>query len=283
MSTSAYKSALLPLLSYPQPTLPAAITTAVETAAALDLRLVGLALEIEPPPSVGLSGYSMPFVGATIDVEDAKTRVSADAIAQEFEAQTRLRGVRSDLQRVTCDALDASGIVAQAARLCDLTIVTLAPQSRADRELAEAALFGAGRPALLLPLYYPAPITAFDRVVVAWDASRAAARALSDSMPLLRRANDVFVVTLAREGTHVAQTLIHVERQLKEHGVSANCTRIDDSAGSDYGAILGHAKSVNANLLVMGAFGHSRMRDFILGGVTQSVLADLTIPVLLSH
>ena len=283
MSTSTYKSALLPLLSYPQPTLPAAITTAFDAAAALNMRLVGLDLEINPPASAGLSGYAMPVVGATIDAEDAKTRANAEAIAHDFQSQTRRRGVTAELQRVKCNALDASGLAAEAARLFDLTIVTLAPHARADRELAEAVLFGSGRPALLLPLYYPAQITAFDRVVVAWDASRASARALSDALPFLRRAKEVCLVAVTEENSRVVQSLHHVERQLKDHGVSAIVARIDAAESSDYGAIVGHVKNVNANLLVMGAFGHSRVRDFILGGVTQSVLADLTMPVLFSH
>lgn len=280
---STYKNALLPMISYPQPTLPAAISVAVEAAAALNLRVVGLSLEIEPPRSAGLSGYAMPIVGATIDVEEAKTLANAEAIVREFFSQTGQRGVNAQLRRVSCNALDASGVAAETARLFDITIVTLAPDARMDRDLAEAVVFGSGRPVLLLPLYHAAQLTRFDRVVVAWDASRASARALSDALPLLSRAEEVSVVSVSNEHSRVAQSMSHVELWLADHGVRATCTRIDASAESDFSVIAAHAKSMNANLLVMGAFGHSRMRDFILGGVTRSVLTNMTMPVLFSH
>jgi nucleotide-binding universal stress UspA family protein len=75
----------------------------------------------------------------------------------------------------------------------------------------------------------------------------------------------------------------YVERWLSDHRVHANCTRVDMHATTEFSEIATHAKNVNANILVMGAFGHSRIRDFILGGVTKSVLANMTMPVLFSH
>ena len=283
MPMSTYQNALLPMISYPQPTLPSAIAAAVDAAAALNLRVFGLNLEVEPPPSAGSSGYAMPFVGATIDVEEAKTFANAEAIAREFLSQTRHRGMEAELRRVVCHALDASGVAAEAARLFDITIVTLAPHARTDRELAEAIVFGSGRPVLLLPPCFAGQLAPFDRVLVAWDASRASARALCDALPLLRRANEVSVVSVSNEHSRVAQSMSYVERWLSDHRVHANCTRVDLHATTEFCEIANHAKNVNANILVMGAFGHSRIRDFILGGVTKSVLANMTMPVLFSH
>lgn len=283
MPTSAYKNALLPLISYPQPTLPAAIAGALDAAVALNLRVVGLNLEINPPIAAGFSGYAMPIVGTTIDAEEAKTKANAEAIAHEFLAQTKHRELDAELRRTPCDALDSPGVAAVASRLFDLTIVPIAPQSRADRELAEAVVFGSGRPVLLLPPYWAVHITPFDRPLIAWDATCAAARALSDALPMLRRAREVFLVTVAPEASAMAQTLPDVERWLNEHGVRVNSARIDADGQSAASAIAAHAKTVRANLMVMGAFGHSRMRDFILGGVTRSVLAELALPVLFSH
>lgn len=283
MRTSGYKNALLPMISYPQPTLPAAIAGALDAAAALDLRITGLNLEIRPPIAAGFSGYAMPIVGTTIDAEDAKTKANAEAIAGEFLAQTRHRGLDAELRRATCDALDSPGLTAAAARLYDLTIVPIGPQSRADRELAEVVVFGSGRPVLLLPPYWSVQVTPFDRPLIAWDASRAAARALKDALPMLRRATGVFLVSVAPEKSEAAQSLPDIERWLDDHGVRANCARVDAGEQSPSSAISTHAKSVRANLIVMGAFGHSRLRDFILGGVTRTVLAEPEIPVLFSH
>ena len=281
MPTPTYKNALLPMISYPQPTLPAAIAGALDVAAALSLRIVGLNLEINPPVAVGFSGYAMPFVGATIDAEEAKTKANAQAIADDFTAQARRRGLDAHLRRVACDALDSPGLTAATARLFDLAIVPIAPQSRADRELAEDVVFGSGRPVLLLPTSVQG--AALDRPLIAWDASRAAARALMDAMPMLQRAAEVFLVSVAPDRSDAAHSLPDIERWLSEHGVRANCARIDAGGQDAAAAIYAHAQSVRANLIVMGAFGHSRVRDFILGGVTRSVLADPGLPTLFSH
>lgn len=283
MPMSAYANALIPMTSYPQPTLPAAVAGAVDAAAALQLRVVGLNLQIDPPVSAGFGGYAMPIVGTTIDAEETKTQANADAIAHEFLSLTRHRGVDAELRRVTCDALDAPGVAAATARFFDLTILPIAANSRADRELAEAIVFGSGRPCLLLPLYQATQVTPFDRPLIAWDASRAATRALVDSLPMLRRALEVFLVAVTPENSAAARSLPDVERWLNDHRVRVNCARIEGNDRAAASAITEHARDVHANLLVMGAFGHSRVRDFILGGVTRSVLADPTLPILFSH
>ncbi|MFN3891758.1 MAG: universal stress protein [Beijerinckiaceae bacterium] len=283
MPTSAYKNALLPMISYPQPTLPAAISGAIDSAAAIGLRLVGLDMQINPPVAAGFGGYAMPIVGTTIDAEDVKTKANAEDIARDFLGQARHRGVEAELRRVTCDALDAPGYAAATARLFDLTIVPAAPDSRADRELAEAIVFGSGRPCLLLPHYRTPQVTPFDRPLIAWDASRAAARALADSLPMLKRAMEVFLINVGPKQSAGARSIADVERWLSDHRVRVNSVRVDGDARSAAAAIEEHARAVHANLIVMGAFGHSRVRDFILGGVTRSVLAEPRVPVLFSH
>ena len=283
MPMSAYANVLLPMISYPQPTLPAAIAGAIDVAAALNLRMVGLDMLINPPAAAGFGGYAMPIVGTTIDAEEAKTKANAQDIARDFIAQTRHRSLEAELRHVTCDALDAPGVAAAAARLFDLTIVPIAPGSRADRELAETIVFGSGRPCLLLPHYQATQVTPFDRPLIAWDASRAAARALSDALPMLKRAIEVFLVHVGSEQSAAARSLPDVERWLADHRVRVNTARLDGSGRMAAGAIADHARAVHANLLVMGAFGHSRVRDFILGGVTRSMLAEPRIPVLFSH
>lgn len=283
MPLSAYANALLPMISYPQPTLPAAIGSAVDAAAALKLRVVGLDILVNPPPSAGFGGYAMPIVGTTIDAEEAKTKANAQDIARDFVSQTRQRSLEAELRHVACDALDAPGVAAAAARLFDLTIVPIAPGSRADRELAEAIVFGSGRPCLLLPHYQASAVTPFDRPLIAWDASRAAARALADALPMLRRAIEVFLVHVGPEQSAAARSLPDVERWLSDHRVRVNSLRIDGNSRTAAAAIGEHARAVHANLLVMGGFGHSRVRDFVLGGVTRSMLAEPRIPVLFSH
>ena len=283
MPTQAYRNALLPLISYPQPTLPAAIACALEAALALDVRLVALDIQVAPPVAAGLAGYSMPVVGTTIDAEEAKTRANAEDIARDFEAQARRKGLSAELRRVTCDAQDAAAVAAATARLFDVTILPLAGGSRADRDLAEGIVFASGRPCLLLPQYWPSPAALAERPLVAWDASRAATRALADALPLLRRAMEVFLVAAAPPDSAAARTLPDVEQWLADHGVRANCARVELAGRTAAVAIDEHARKAHADMLVMGAFGHTRMRDFILGGVTRTVLAEPRLPVLFSH
>lgn len=283
MTTSAYRNALLPMISYPQPTLPAAIAGGVEAAASLNLRLVGLNMHISPPVAAGFGPYAMPIVGTIVDTEDAKTKANADANARDFLAQTKDRGVDAELQAVTCDALDGPAVAAAAARLFDLTILPVEPNSGASREFAEAVIFGSGRPCVLLPNYWNGRFRLFERPLIAWDAGRAAARALADALPLLRRAQEVFLIVVAPEQSAAAQSIPAVERWLNDHGVRVHWERVDGTGGTAAAAIAERARGVQADLLVMGAFGHSRVRDFILGGVTRSILADPKLPILLSH
>ncbi len=282
MQTPAFKNALLPMVSYPHPTLPADIAAALDVAAALRLRVVGLDVQIEPPVAAGIGGYAMPVLGTTIDAEAAKTKANAEAIVQDFLSHSRRRAIAADLRRVTCEALDGPWLVAATARLFDLTILTIAPHSRFVRELAETVVFGSGRPCLLLPQKWIAPPAMFQRPLVAWDASRAAARALADALPMLQRASEVHLIIVAPEESQTARSAPDVERWLNDHGVRVTCARVDNS-GDVAAAIADHARAIDADLIVMGAFGHSRLRDFILGGVTRSVLAEPPLPVLFSH
>ncbi len=283
MHTSAYANALLPMISYPQPTLPAAIAVAMDIAAALKLRLVGLDLQIDPPVAAGFDAYAMPIVGTTIDAEDAKTKANAEAIARDFFSQSQRCGVDAELRRVTCDALDGPGVAAATARLFDLSIMPIAQDSRADREYAEALVFGSGRPCLMVPHFTPVGPAPFDRPLIAWDAGRAAARALADSLPILKRAVEASLIVVAPENSASARSMADVARWLDDHGVRVNSARVECDGRTAASAIADHARSVHANLIVMGAFGHSRVRDFILGGVTRSMLAEPRLPVLFSH
>lgn len=283
MLASGYTSALLPLISYPQPTLPASIASAFDAARILNVRLMGLLMEIAPPPSAGFGPYEMPVVGARIDAETVKTVANAREIGREFEMHARERRLKAELRRVTCEALDAPGFAAEAARVFDLSIVPLAPSSFTDRELAEGLISGSGRPCLLLPHAWAAKPAPFDRVLVAWDGGRAVTRALSDALPLLQRAIDIAVVEVATQRAAHAHMLADVERWLSDHGVHARAQRLEKGRQSVAEVIDEAARLQGADLIVMGAFGHSRVRDFIVGGVTRSVLTAPRLPVFLSQ
>jgi nucleotide-binding universal stress UspA family protein len=122
-----------------------------------------------------------------------------------------------------------------------------------------------------------------ERVVVCWDGGRTAARAIADALPLLVRAKqvEVVVVTEPRKSSEVDDT--HMAEHLARHGVPAVVKRITRGDIDVQSAILSHAADISADFIVMGGYGHSRLREFILGGVTRNMLGAMTVPVLMSH
>ena len=150
---------------------------------------------------------------------------------------------------------------------------------------AEAALFGSGRPVLVVPHTW-AGGTVGKRVLIAWNASREASRAVHDALPLIAGAESVTVLTINAEATaegHGEEPGADIARHLARHGLKVTARRV---AGSEMAAgdiMLNEASDLGADLLVMGAYGHSRLREVVLGGATRTILASMTVPVLLSH
>lgn len=175
-------------------------------------------------------------------------------------------------------------VVADHARLHDL-VVTGVDQIGllSERLMAEHLVFAAGRPIVIVPAAYRGPVR-FERILVAWDNSRVAARALGDAMPLLRLAGEVEVVSVGEERM-IDSSLDTAELvgAIARRGIAVRCERIDSGGRRSGEALIRHALHRSSDLLVMGAFGHSRLRQFVLGGVTRSVLDGPRLPVLLSH
>jgi nucleotide-binding universal stress UspA family protein len=140
----------------------------------------------------------------------------------------------------------------------------------------------AGRPVLMVPYAGRFPDTG-KRVLIAWNAGREAARAVTDAMPLLSKAQSVEVVAFGEGGDHGEVPGADLALFLARHGVKATAAR-QHAPGVDIGnQILSRAADVNADLIVMGAYGHSRLRELALGGATRSVLDAMTVPVLMAH
>lgn len=175
-------------------------------------------------------------------------------------------------------------VVAEHARLHDLVVTGVDPAGLlSERAMAEHLIFESGRPVVIVPAGFRGPVK-LDRIMIAWDNSRVAARALGDSVPLLTRAGEVSLVSVG--GERAIDASLHADEvveALSRRGVKARFERIE-TAGVRVGETLGqHASRWKADLLVMGAFGHSRLRQFVLGGVTRSMLDRPPLPVLLSH
>ncbi len=169
------------------------------------------------------------------------------------------------------------------ARHFDLTILGQSRESGDEVELlAEGALFGSGRPVLIVPTIQKAP-PKLGKVLIAYDGSANCARAISDALPLLKRSGHVELVTVADSDSQPNDLPgFNMTRHLARHKIQATLKKLPPT--DDIGAsILSYATDMGADFLVMGAYGHSRLREFVLGGTTRSVFAAMTIPVFMSH
>ena len=151
-----------------------------------------------------------------------------------------------------------------------------------SQDFAQAVVFGAGRPTILVPA--PAKTGMIVHVALAWDASRVAARALADLMPPLADNTRITILTVHDEKALTEQGIAErLAAMMKERGLDARAQIVSLDGRTIGAALQDTAITAGAELLAMGGFGHSRLRDFILGGATQEIFTDLRLPVLLSH
>jgi nucleotide-binding universal stress UspA family protein len=259
----------------------------VEAAIGLALRheahLSALYLLAEPPGASAVRGHLPPEVMETVTARaEARAReklaeVAAAAERNQVSFDTRIdRGFDPDLAE----------IFAMHVRYADLAVVGQDdPDAPSPGRLPEQLVLGGGRPVLLIP-YIGAGKTLGERVVVAWDASREAARAVRDALPLLTQAKAVEVVSVnprPADFGHGDVPGADVALYLARHGVNVEVQRIETRELDVGNALLSHVASEAADLLVMGGYGHSRLREIMLGGATRTILHDMTVPVLMSH
>jgi nucleotide-binding universal stress UspA family protein len=278
-----FKDILLVLITYPQATDASQIQEAVSFAVALDTRISAMACIVQVrAPSQHLLGKA--FVADLIASERKKSSDAAAELSAVFEASAKKAGVFQESLSEACFTSDAPDLLVREARLRDLTIVPATLEDHNYRWYAESIVFGSGRPVLVLPRRVHTSELALDTVVIAWDGSRSASRAVADSLPVLERAREVRVLTVLNEKELSSESpAAELSNYLERRGIVATPDCID-AAGRWIGDILSsYLSSRQANLLVMGAYGHSRLREFILGGATRSMLSKPSLPILLSH
>lgn len=278
----AFRDVLLSLTSYPEPTPVFVVEDAVSVAAALGAHIAGLSCEV----NVELPGHffsgSMVGLPGIIAGEAAKSRRNAQDLIATFNAATEKAGVSHESILQKCKSFEVPDLLVEYARLRDLTIMPV-PESY-DQWYAEAVIFGSGRPTLILPQRPRSRPFELGTVAVAWDFSRAAARAIADAIPILEKAREVRIVTVTNEkvldSKHSSEELA---KNLSRHGTDVVLDKVD-AAGRTIGDVLeAHAASCKADILVMGAYGHSKFREFFLGGATKSLLSQPPIPILFSR
>ena len=279
-----YRSLLVLLDQSPQRA--ARSDAAIRLAKALDCHLVGL-FPIGPTLPVAAEAF-----GAASDlaaIGQGTPRDQAERTTELFREQCRVAGVRSF--EATVDEADSASSLVSHAHCSDLTILTkadpAAPDHRTAQELVEHVVLYSARPTLILPYAgrFDTIGTIGTNVMVAWDDSRAAARALSDALPLLRLAKHVQLVTWKEEGVNGEKVLRarcdELRQWLVRHEVLADVS-IETMDIGVVDAMLSHAAHLRTDLIVMGAYGHTRS-SHVQDGTTCGLLAAISVPVLFSH
>jgi nucleotide-binding universal stress UspA family protein len=255
---------------------------AISVATAFDAHLAGVAFLYDPIMPVSGAGYIPADVIATQERDSQEATRSA---LDRFTAACRRAGIAAEPLTLSTNFAGVGEQFGRIARRFDLSIVGQAEPETSEVEeiVAESALFESGRPLILVPYIQKAPLK-LDRVMVCWDGGRAAARAIADAMPLLRRAGHVDVVIVTDErGKRDQIEGADMGAHLARHGLNVEVTRtaLGDIDVAD--VILSRAADMSTDFIVMGGYGHSRLREFVLGGVTRSILRSMTVPVLMSH
>jgi nucleotide-binding universal stress UspA family protein len=255
---------------------------AISIAAKFRAHIAGIAFAYDPviTPSV-IDGLSATWV----DAQRAENRASAQQSVDRFEAAAKREGLSAE-HRITQASLGgAASLFGRIARCFDLAVVGQTDPERALPEdlLIEAALFESGRPVVVVP-YIQKEDLKLDHVLVCWDGSRNAARAIADSLPFLTQAKKVEVIIVA-SGSGKTDELPGADlgEHLARHDFNVAVKRLV-AANMDVGnVILSYAADCAADFIVMGGYGHSRLREFVLGGATRGILQSMTVPVLMAH
>jgi nucleotide-binding universal stress UspA family protein len=255
---------------------------AVSVASTVGAHLTGIAFVYDPIVPVAATGYIPPEV---IETQQRDNEAAAKAAMDRFNAAADRAGLTVDSTKLAASLAGAGEQFGRIARRFDLAIVAQAePERDAVEELiAEGTLFESARPVIIVPYIQKAPLK-LNRVMVCWDGSRQATRAIADAMPLLERADQVELLIVANErGKQDEIPGADMGEHLARHGLKVDVNRITEGDIDVADALLSHAADASIDFMVMGGYGHSRLREFVLGGVTRLMLRSMTVPVLMSH
>lgn len=259
----------------------ARLDLAVGLAAAHGAHLIGLYPIEVPMPVAVVPDASGVMVGEIYDQLRDDAFGAAQPVEQAFRERMRREGISAEWRQEEGNARD---ILAAHGRYADLVVVGQ-DQSGHGPGLVEPAIFGTGGPVLVVPFAGRFAATG-QRVIVAWNGSREAARAVRDAMPLLVAASQVTILSVNPEGeTGAEQDLPSADlaAHLARHGVKAIADHAVAPGVEPAEAMLNAAAETSADLLVMGAYGHSPLREMVLGGATRTLLHSMTVPVLMAH
>jgi nucleotide-binding universal stress UspA family protein len=255
---------------------------AISIAEMFDAHVAAVAFNYDPiiPPTV-MGGIP----ASLIEEQRADNEKSARDAVGKFEAAAKRAGISFDSRILGASLAGAADTFGAMARRFDLSVIAQGEPEKAGPEevIVEGALFGSGRPVVVVPYIQKGGLK-IDRVIVAWDGSRSAARAIGDALPLLAKAKAVEVVIVANERPKSDEVAgADIGHHLARHGLKIEVKRIVATETGVADTLLSHAADTAGDFMVMGGYGHSRLREFVLGGATRGILSSMTMPVLMSH
>ena len=255
---------------------------ALSIAEMLDCHILGVAFIYEPVVPTSVMG-ALPV--EFIEAQRAESEKAAKAAVASFEKAAKRSSLSAETRILSASISGAADRLGRMARRFDLAVVGQPERDKAMPEdvLVETALFESGRPVIVVPYIQKAGIK-LNRVMACWDGSRSAARALADAMSLLEKAKQVDVVIIANDrGKNDEIPGADIGQHLARHGLKVDVKRLTSPDIDVASTVLSYAADSSADLIVMGGYGHSRLREFVLGGATRGMLSAMTVPTLMSH
>jgi nucleotide-binding universal stress UspA family protein len=279
----AIKDIFLPLVGEPDVTAIAAIDKCVAVAGDLGARVTAMAVEEDIPvrPTVMVSND----LDNTVAIEAVRSVSDAHGLLRAFDTAAIRFGVRNKQTLSRLATADIPGNLAVCARLKDLSLVAVKTDDGRSERIVERLIFESGRPILMCPEEYAAELpVAFDDIVIAWDHTAPAARAVSDALPILQSAASVRIITATDDKTTAELVSgAALASHLAEHGIKATFETVKIDVSSVGKVFEAYVKTNAINLLVMGAYRHSRLNETMWGGATKTVIARPPCWVLMSH
>ncbi len=256
---------------------------AIAVAEAFDAHVAGVAFAYAPEFPSYMMLEIPPNIVAVMAEESKK---AAEAAITRFDEATKRRLLSAEHRLVKTMGLEAPALFSALARRFDLSIFMQSnPDGVTNDDMIESSLFESGRPVIVVPYIHKDGLK-LDRVVCCWDGGRAAARAINDAMPLLVKADKIDLLIIENDKTKSEATEIRgveMASHLARHDVNVDVEIIPAPDIDVADAILSHVADESGTLIVMGGYGHSKLREIILGGETRAMLKSMTAPVLMSH
>jgi len=274
---------LLPLVGEPGAAAIAAIDKCVAVAGDIGAQVTAVAVEqdILVRPKVTISDD----LNNTTVAEVVRSASDAEGLLKAFDAAAVRFGVRGERRLGRLAAADIPAHFARDARLKDMSMVPVKPHDDQSEKIVERLIFESGRPILICPQEFAGELeVAFDDVAIAWDHTAPAARAVADALPMLQAATTIRVVTATDDSTGAQrESGAALVRHLATHGIRASFEMVKIN-GSSVGKVFGaYARSNAIDLLVMGAYRHSRLTEWVWGGMTKTVIGRPPCWVMMSR